>query len=33
MVLASVAQIAATVGEVGRPAVEAVGRLLGLLGQ
>lgn len=32
MVLASVAQIAATVGEVGRPAAEAVGRLLGLLG-
>ncbi|MFJ4914484.1 MULTISPECIES: hypothetical protein [unclassified Streptomyces] len=32
MVLASLAQIAATVGEVGRPAVEAVGRLLGLLG-
>ncbi|MGN5636265.1 hypothetical protein [Streptomyces sp. AC154] len=31
MVLASVAQIAATVGEVGRPAAEAVGRLLGLL--
>lgn len=32
MVLASVAQIAAVVGEVGRPAAEAVGRLLGLLG-
>ncbi|MEU8624979.1 hypothetical protein [Streptomyces sp. NPDC048669] len=32
IVLASVAQIAATVGEVGRPAAEAVGRLLGLLG-
>ncbi|MFD7714298.1 hypothetical protein [Streptomyces sp. NPDC059814] len=31
MVLASVAQIAATVGEVGRPAAEAVGRLLALL--
>lgn len=32
LALASVAQIAATVGEVGRPAVEAVGRLLALLG-
>ncbi|WP_329615771.1 hypothetical protein OG244_24035 [Streptomyces brevispora] len=32
IVLASVAQIAATVGEVGRPAAEAVGRLLALLG-
>ncbi|MFG2674526.1 hypothetical protein [Streptomyces sp. NPDC048445] len=32
MTLASVAQIAATVGEVGRPAAEALGRLLGLLG-
>ncbi|MDT0397125.1 MULTISPECIES: hypothetical protein [Streptomyces] len=32
IVLASLAQIAATVGEVGRPAAEAVGRLLALLG-
>ncbi|MFI5572470.1 hypothetical protein ACIA6T_35125 [Streptomyces sp. NPDC051740] len=32
VVLASLAQIAATVGEVGRPAVDAVGRLLALLG-
>lgn len=31
LILASLAQIAATVGEVGRPAAEAVGRLLGLL--
>ncbi|MDT6988291.1 hypothetical protein ACFSUJ_06485 [Streptomyces lusitanus] len=31
-VLASLAQIAATVGEVGRPAVDAVHRLLALLG-
>jgi hypothetical protein len=31
MILASVAQIAATVGEVGRPVVEALGRLLALL--
>lgn len=32
MVLASVSQIAATVGEVGRPVVEALGRLFALLG-
>ncbi|MET9830383.1 hypothetical protein ABZ078_13895 [Streptomyces sp. NPDC006385] len=32
MILASVAQIAASVGEVGRPVVEALERLLGLLG-
>ncbi|MER7056878.1 hypothetical protein [Streptomyces sp. NPDC000351] len=32
MILASVSQIAATVGEVGRPVMEAVGRLLALLG-
>ncbi|MFC7815780.1 MULTISPECIES: hypothetical protein [unclassified Streptomyces] len=32
VVPASVAQIAAAVGEVGRPATEAVGRLLALLG-
>ncbi|MEV6806164.1 hypothetical protein [Streptomyces sp. NPDC051132] len=32
MILASVAQIAATVGEVGRPVMEALGRLLALLG-
>ncbi|WP_406093781.1 hypothetical protein [Streptomyces sp. NBC_01013] len=32
MTLASVSQIAATVGEVGKPAVEALGRLLALLG-
>ncbi|MCP3755190.1 hypothetical protein [Streptomyces sp. TBY4] len=32
MILASVSQLAATVGEVGRPVVEAVGRLLALLG-
>ncbi|WP_281182504.1 DUF6232 family protein [Streptomyces sparsogenes] len=32
MILASVSQIAATVGEVGRPVVEALGRLLALLG-
>ncbi|WP_030204846.1 hypothetical protein [Streptomyces sp. NRRL S-87] len=31
LVLASVAQIAAAVGEVGRPVADAVGRLLGLL--
>lgn len=31
LALASVAQIAATVGEVGRPVVEAVGRLVTLL--
>ncbi|MFE0443186.1 hypothetical protein [Streptomyces fungicidicus] len=32
MILASVSQIAATVGEMGRPVVEALGRLLALLG-
>lgn len=32
MILASVSQIAATVGEVGRPVVEALGRLFALLG-
>ncbi|MFE0807548.1 hypothetical protein ACFW4M_13070 [Streptomyces sp. NPDC058794] len=32
LVLASVAQIAAAVGAVGRPATEAAGRLLALLG-
>ncbi|MEV6120201.1 hypothetical protein AB0M23_06690 [Streptomyces sp. NPDC052077] len=32
VILASVAQIAATVGHVGRPVVEALGRLLALLG-
>ncbi|QHF95176.1 hypothetical protein DEH18_16400 [Streptomyces sp. NHF165] len=32
MILASVSQIAATVGEVGRPVAEALGRLLALLG-
>jgi hypothetical protein len=32
MILASVSQIAATVGEVGRPVMEALGRLLALLG-
>lgn len=32
MTLASVSQIAATVGEVGRPVMEALGRLLALLG-
>ncbi|MFI8086797.1 hypothetical protein ACIF9R_00565 [Streptomyces sp. NPDC086080] len=32
IILASLAQIAATVGEVGRPAADAVGRLLALLG-
>lgn len=32
MVLASLSQIAATVGEVGRPVMEALGRLLALLG-
>ncbi|WP_250300919.1 hypothetical protein OG204_17160 [Streptomyces sp. NBC_01387] len=32
IVLASVAQIAATVGAVGQPVAEAVGRLLALLG-
>ncbi|WLQ31933.1 hypothetical protein P8A18_00105 [Streptomyces castrisilvae] len=31
MILASVSQIAATVGEVGRPVMEALGRLLALL--
>ncbi|MEU3411801.1 MULTISPECIES: hypothetical protein [unclassified Streptomyces] len=33
LLLASLAQIAATVGEVGRPVADAVGRLLALLGQ
>ncbi|MFI8437883.1 hypothetical protein ACIGJO_29900 [Streptomyces sp. NPDC079020] len=32
MILASVSQIAATVGEVGRPVTEALARLLALLG-
>lgn len=32
MILASVSQIAATVGEVGKPVLEALGRLLPLLG-
>lgn len=32
MILASVSQMAATVGEVGRPVMEALGRLLTLLG-
>ncbi|MFS0696027.1 hypothetical protein [Streptomyces nitrosporeus] len=32
MALASISQIAATVGEVGRPVVEALGRLFALLG-
>ncbi|MFI2906969.1 hypothetical protein ACG2OD_01690 [Streptomyces sp. PDY-4] len=32
MILASVSQIAATVGEMGRPVLEALGRLLALLG-
>ncbi|WP_030749296.1 hypothetical protein [Streptomyces sp. NRRL F-5135] len=32
MTLASVSQIAATVGEVGRPVMDALGRLLALLG-
>ncbi|MBZ6100998.1 hypothetical protein ACF1HU_15950 [Streptomyces olivaceus] len=32
MILASVSQIAAIVGEVGRPVMEALGRLLALLG-